>query len=406
VSGQPALRFGGVWKAYPRWPSGARTLRAIVTRRVPLLARSGRTWALSDVSFELPEGGSLGIIGPNGAGKSTLLRLAAGLGKPTRGQIDVPADAAAVLSLGDTLNPMLSGRENALTAALVDGWSMDDAKELLPRIAEFAELDEQFDAPVRTYSDGMRVRLAFAVVAHARPAVLLVDEVISVGDLAFQARCAERIRAMRSDGTTLVLASHDLGMVESECDRALWLDHGEPRMLGRANEVVAAYREAAHARVVSQTPAPSEALGGRLQLRRDRVGTQELTIDSVEMAGVVASGGPLAVSLELSNHGAPVVDPIVELKVARASDDLLCLQTSTKDAGTPVGRVGDGATVSLALERVDLLPGDYVLDVAVYSSDWQTTYDYHWHAYTFTVAGDGRGRGVVAPPQRWEADPR
>src|SRR5690349_14831113 len=162
VSGGPALRFQRVWKSYPRWPSGTRTVRALVTRRLPLLGRSGRTWALSDVSFEVPTGGSLGIIGPNGAGKSTLLRLAAGLGRANRGMIDPPDDAAAVLSLGDTLDPSLSGRENALTAALVDGWPLDQAKRMLGPIAEYAELEEQFDAPVRTYSDGMRVRLAFA----------------------------------------------------------------------------------------------------------------------------------------------------------------------------------------------------------------------------------------------------
>jgi lipopolysaccharide transport system ATP-binding protein len=399
VSAASAVRFQRVWKSYPRWPSGTRT----VTRRLPLLGRSGRTWALSDVSFDVPAGGSLGIIGPNGAGKSTLLRLAAGLGKPNRGTIDPPADAAAVLSLGDTLDPKLSGRENALTAALVDGWSLDDAKRLLPAVAEYAELEEQFDAPVRTYSDGMRVRLAFAVIAQARPSVLMVDEVISVGDLAFQARCAATIREMRAEGTTLVLASHDLGLVERECEEALWLDHGEQRMLGPAGEVVAAYREAAHARVVASTPAPT-TLGGRLELRRDRVGTQELTIDLVTIEPQVVGHGERAeFRLELTNHGPDVDDPIVELKVARSDDEVLCLHTTTRDSGVALGRVASRAAVSLALERVDLLPGAYTVDVAVYSADWQTTYDYHWHGYEFTVAGAAAGRGLVSPPQRWSA---
>jgi lipopolysaccharide transport system ATP-binding protein len=401
-----ALAFHRVWKSYPRWPSGTRTVRALVTRRMPLLGRSGRTWALSDVSFEVPAGGSLGIIGPNGAGKSTLLRLAAGLGRATRGAIDPPEDAAAVLSLGDILDPKLSGRENALTAALVDGWSLDEAKRLLGPIAEYAELEEQFDAPVRTYSDGMRVRLAFAVIAQARPGVLLVDEVISVGDLAFQARCAATIREMRGQGTTLVLASHDLGLVERECELALWLDHGEPRMLGPAGEVVAAYREAAHARVVEETPAPAQ-LGGRLELRRDRVGTQQLTIDSVAIEPpVVGRGDGATFTLELTNHGEAVADPIVEVKVARADDDALCFHTTTRDSGTALGRVSSGATVSLGLERVDLLPGVYTVDVAVYSADWETTFDYHWHGYEFTVAGEAPSRGLLAPPQRWSSRPR
>jgi lipopolysaccharide transport system ATP-binding protein len=401
-----ALSFKRVWKSYPRWPTGTRTVRAVVTRRVPLLARSGRSWALSDVSFEVPPGGSLGIIGPNGAGKSTLLRLAAGLGTATRGTIAPPEDAAAVLSLGDTLDPKLSGRENALTAALVDGWPLDDAKRALPAIAEYAELEEHFDAPVRTYSDGMRVRLAFAVIAQRRPGVLMVDEVISVGDLAFQARCASTLRDMRAHGTTLVLASHDLGLVERECEHALWLDHGEPRMIGSAADVVAAYREAAHQRVVEATPAPA-GLGGRLELRRDRVGTQQLTIESVAIEpNPVGRGEGLSFRLELVNHGAPLDDPIVELKLARADDDTLCFHTTTRDSGTALGRIASGATVTLTLDRLDLVPGTYSVDVAVYSADWQTTYDYHWHGYDVTVAGEAPSRGPLAPPQRWAAEPR
>ena len=162
------------------------------------------------------------------------------------------------------------------------------------------------------------------------------------GDLAFQARCAETIRAMRAEGTTLVLASHDLALVERECEHALWLDHGEARMLGPAGDVVAAYREAAHARVVEATPAPA-ALGGRLELRRDRVGTQQLTIDSVAVEpALVGRGDRLAFRLELSNHGEPVTDPIVELKVAREDDDALCFHTTTRDSGVALGRVLGG----------------------------------------------------------------
>jgi ABC-type glutathione transport system ATPase component len=252
----------------------------------------------------------------------------------------------------------------------------------------------------------MRVRLAFAVIAQARPGVLLVDEVISVGDLAFQARCAATIREMRAEGTTLVLASHDLGLVERECEHALWLDHGEPRMLGPAAEVVAAYREAAHARVVETTPAPA-SLGGRLELRRDRVGTQQVTIDAVAIEPpVVGRGDRLTFRLELANPGEPVSDPIVELKVTRVDDDTLCFHTTTRDSGIAVGRLNAGAAVSLALERVDLLPGAYTVDVAVYSADWDTTFDYHWHGYEFTVAGDAPGRGLLSPPQSWSSEPR
>jgi hypothetical protein len=177
-------------------------------------------------------------------------------------------------------------------------------------------------------------------------------------------------------------------------------------MIGPAAEVVAAYREAAHARVVEATPAPAQ-LGGRLELRRDRVGTQQLTIDSVAIEPpVVGHGDGATFTLELTNHGEPVTDPIVEVKVARADDDALCFHTTTRDSGTALGRVSNGATVSLGLERVDLLPGVYTVDAAVYSADWDTTFDYHWHGYEFTVAGEAPSRGLLAPPQRWSATPR
>jgi Wzt-like putative exopolysaccharide export protein len=177
-------------------------------------------------------------------------------------------------------------------------------------------------------------------------------------------------------------------------------------MLGPAAEVVAAYREAAHARVVEHTPPPAQ-LGGRLELRRDRVGTQQLTIDSVAIEPpVVGRGAGATFTLELTNHGEPVTDPIVEVKVARADDDVLCFHTTTRDSGTALGRVAAGATVSLGLERVDLLPGVYTVDVAVYSADWETTFDYHWHGYEFTVAGEAPSRGLLAPPQRWSSKPR
>ena len=375
-----ALRAEGVWKQYSRWPGGERTLRSVLTRRVPLLGRRGHAWALKDVSFEVPSGGSLGVLGRNGAGKSTLLRLSAGLSRPTRGSLTANGDAAAVLNLGDTFDPLLSGRENALIAALVEGWNPAEARTLIPAITEFAELEEHIDAPVRTYSDGMRMRLAFAVVAQLHPKLLLVDEVISVGDLAFQSKCMERIAEMRESGTALLLASHDLGLIEHQCERALWLERGEMRAYGPASEVVAAYREAAHQRVLEQTP-PSLPAG--------RVGTQQVTIENVTVS-------PTGVSLELVNHGEPVLDPIVEVRLTREADDVLLLRTTTKDSGASVGRVADRARVAVSFDGPP--PGRYAVDVGVYSNDWETTFDYQWHAYSLEMPGRPQGRWVVDPP--------
>jgi hypothetical protein len=159
--------------------------------------------------------------------------------------------------------------------------------------------------------------------------------------------------------------------------------------------------------VVDATPAPSGPLGGRLELRHDRVGTQQLTIESVTIDGggrdaMADRGGPLRIALEIANHDGPVLDPIVEVRITRDIDDVLCFQTSTRDAGVAVGPLTKSASIALALDRIDLAPGAYTVDVGLYSAAWDVTYDFHWHGYGFTVAGDGASRGVLSPPQRWE----
>lgn len=405
MTGAP-LRLEGVWKAYPRWPAGGRTLRAVLSRRVPLVARRGeQRWALREVSLELAPGRSLGLIGRNGAGKSTLLRLAAGLGRPTRGRVHVPAGAASVLTLGDTLDATLTGRENAYTAAIVAGWSRAGARALVPGVLAFAELEEFADAPVRTYSEGMKLRLAFGVVAQLQPDALLLDEVMAVGDLAFQAKCMARVREMREAGTSLLLASHDLRLVERECDQALWLEGGRVAAAGEAAAVVSEYEAAARARTLSQTPSgPPAGQQDGLELRRNRVGTQEATVESVELRGPsgkagLAAGEPLELRLVLRAQRGSVLDPILQVTIHREHDDALCLEVNTQGQAS-LGRLGE-TRLALTLDRLDLVPGRYFVDVGLYRADWEVVYDFHWHAYALDVAGPGSDRGVLRPPHRW-----
>ena len=400
------LHLEAVWKSYPRWVPGARTMRGMLTRRLPLLVRRGeRRWALRDVSLAVGPSAGVGVIGRNGAGKSTLLRLASGLGRPTRGAVTTPPDAASVLSLGDTFDLSLSGRENALTAAIITGWSRREARGLVSEILAFAEIEDFADAPVRTYSDGMRLRLAFGVIAQLSPSVLVLDEVIAIGDLAFQAKCMERIREMRGAGTALLLASHDLGLVRSECDQALWLEDGAVVARGEATEVVERYEQAAQARTREATPVDLAGDDSRLRLRYDRVGTQEARINGVRLNGAasgtrIAPGQALTVSIDLDSRMGPVLDPIVAVAIHPAGEHAACFEANTRDAGTRLGRVEAGR-VELQLDRLDLRPGRYELDIGLYRNDWDVVYDYHWHAYRLEVGGQATSRGVVAPPLRW-----
>lgn len=399
-------RFDGVWKSYPRWLPGRRSIRAMASPRMRASARrSGSRWALRDVSFAIRDGEGVGLIGVNGAGKSTLLRLASGLGRPTRGSIAVADEVASVLSLGAAFNADLTGRENALTAALLGGMRSAQARAAVPAALAFAELEEFAEAPVRSYSDGMKLRLAFGVVAQLEPRMLLLDEVIAVGDLRFQEKCMGRIAELRAGGASFLFASHDLDKIIEQCDRALWLDDGVVRELGAADEVVAAYREAMHEATFERTPRPAGSDDeGDLVLRRNRFGSQEVTIEEVRVgaagAGTVEQHGALTVRLRLRRDGPPVPSPVVGVSIHRAEGDVTCCEASTDLDDVAIGDLAGETVVTFRWDDVELVPGAYVVDVGVYESGWAFAYDYHWHAYPLRVTGADRSKAVFRPRAR------
>lgn len=400
------IRFDRVWKAYPTWTG--RTLREALQRRLPgLLGPRDHRWALRDVSLAVGRGELVGIVGQNGAGKSTLLRLGAGIASPTRGTVLVPEDTSAVLGLGDLFDLALSGRDNAMSTALAAGLSARGARARLPGIFEFAELEGFEEAPLRTYSDGMRLRLAFGVVAQLESDALLLDEVIAVGDVRFQQKCMDYVRERCARGAAVLYASHSLDQIVEECGRALWLEAGGVRSFGEAGAVVAEYRQAMHSRTRERTP-PGDGSGGDLELRRNRFGSQEATIEAVSLRDglglpvhEIPSGDPFEVALGLRAHGRALASPIVSVSIARADDATVCYDTNTQAEGITLGDLSGELTVSLAFERLDLIPGDYFVDVGVYERDWAHAYDYHWHAYQLRVSGPSPDSGVFRPPHEW-----
>lgn len=231
--------------SYRPYARGSLTLKSALLDALLLRPRPPRVVvdALVDVSFSVERGKALGVIGPNGAGKSTLLRLLAGVYRPDRGAVRLEGRRGLLLDLGGGFHPDLSGWDNAEVAALVAGFSRKELQARLGEIVEFAELDGAMDAPVRTYSAGMAVRLGFAVASCLVPDVLIVDEVLAVGDNHFQAKCRARVEALRARGVAMVLVSHDLPTVEAMCDHALLLEHGRVAAEGPPGEVCARYRE-------------------------------------------------------------------------------------------------------------------------------------------------------------------
>jgi len=395
-----ALQLAGVWKAYRDrgQPPGRRTLRGAVVgrdRRPPLL------WALRDISFSLPAGRGLALIGHNGAGKSTLLRLASGLGRPTRGRIAADSDIASVLNLGAAFDLQLTGAENALTSAMVNGYSRRDAEKAVPEMLAFSELESFAHAPVRTYSEGMKLRLAFGVLTHRRPRLLVLDEVLSIGDAAFRRRCRERIAEMRAQGTSLLLASHVTEDILGSCEDAVWLHRGQMRAHGAAQTVLAAYEDSVEAATLAYTPvgAPAEA---QLVVGENRFGSQDVVIERVAVrghaAGAVRTGQPLEVILGLAVRRHDVDRLIVGVAIRRALDEAIVLDVTSDGHDLGSGLAFD---VRLAIDRVDLAGGEYLLDVGVYEQDWDHAYDFHYAAYPLTVEGPPGGKGVVVPPARW-----
>jgi lipopolysaccharide transport system ATP-binding protein len=204
--------------------------------------RRGRVfWALRDISFTLGRGECLGIAGPNGSGKSTLLRVLAGITKPTSGRLVVNGRVSALLELGAGFHPQITGRENALLNAVLLGLSMKEAREVLPEIIAFSELGDFIDQPMRTYSSGMYVRLGFAVAVHVKPEILLVDEVLAVGDAEFQSKCFDHMDKLRQAGVTVLFASHDLPSLQRYTDRVMLLEHGQAVLEGKPAQVLHQY---------------------------------------------------------------------------------------------------------------------------------------------------------------------
>lgn len=249
MSSDNAIEVAGIGKRYQIYRQPQDRLKQMI---LPRLCRAlGRPapvyyhdfWALREVSFSVRRGETVGIIGTNGSGKSTLLQIICGVRQPTLGRVAVSGRIAALLELGAGFNPEFTGRQNAMLNAQILGLQPQQIEERMPEIEAFADIGEFFDQPVKTYSSGMYVRVAFAVQACIEPEILIVDEALAVGDARFQAKCMERIGRLRQNGTSILFVSHDVASVRLLCDRAVWLDRGRLRMIGAVTPVTAAYME-------------------------------------------------------------------------------------------------------------------------------------------------------------------
>ena len=391
------------------------------TVRTPLRRLFGRPqpeatveefWALKDISLEIEPGGVVGVIGRNGAGKSTMLKLLAQIVLPTEGRIKVRGRVGTLLEVGTGFHPELTGRENIFLNGAILGMSRDEINRSFHEIVEFSGIAPQFlDTPVKRYSSGMHVRLGFSVAAHLRPEILLVDEVLAVGDQEFQRKCLGRMDEIAQAGRTVVLVTHHLASIERLTERCIWLDGGRVVEDGPTGRVVADYLKrtgatqsggVANIRPETQREGTGEARLTRLEMRN---AAGELT-DHIEM------GEPTvyAMTFEISE---PINEGVTELGICTADGTRFATALSTDD-GTPPLQLEPGVTEVKVEVDLTLIPGEYWIDVGIHDFD-RTITDYIERVLNFACVNIGygqtpnypwpstQGRGHVRIPSRWSA---
>lgn len=392
------------------------TLRETVDRWMKGRQEVARTmWALRDVSFSIEQGRVFGIIGHNGAGKSTLLRLLCGLGRPTSGRIEASGYVSGILELGGGFHAELTGRQNLMTVGILNGLTPSEVRDREQDIIAFAELEEFIDQAVRTYSNGMYLRLAFAAAIEFDPAILIIDEVLSVGDERFQQKSLDRIAAFRASGKTLVITSHDTDQIQRLCDEVLVLEEGRAVVQGDPKSAIACYhdlmRQRTERRAAQITGGVRQSLTTQTGTRQ---GTQEATIAAVRLCRsdghpveTIRSGEGILVQLEID-----VAPPIEDfaLTVGVFSDGhVKCFEATISSVQATLGKVTSHSAIHCHLKRLPLLPGSYFINVGIYPTDWSYVYDFHWQMHSVNVfderSSNLQAGGIVAIDTHWTIMP-
>ena len=394
-----AVRAVDVSKHYDMYRRPADRLIELLTRRPHHIVFP----ALESVSFEVEKGETIGIIGQNGAGKSTLLKLLCGVTQPSSGTLETRGTIASILELGTGFHPDFSGRDNAALNAAILGLSASQVRETLPAIVEFSELGSFIDRPVKTYSSGMYMRLAFSVAVNVDPDILVIDEALAVGDGHFQKKCTDKIREFQEAGKTILFCSHSLYYVSSICRRALWLDGGRVMRYGPALDVVHEYetflleRDKTHPASEEVQPEDRPRTPARFEeiVVCDRNGNPR---------DVFARGDDVHVKMRIQSESAQ--QPIhVIVGVHRSADDLQCFAVGTHADGVPplIGRTEYELTVRLL--DVPLLRGDYSIIAFAGDEPALTVFDRRDLRPAFSMGGDRFEIGLIAIDHRWDLAP-
>lgn len=435
----PAIEAVNVTKIYRKFAHRRQfaTLKSALLRGTVLRdLRPDETFpAVRGVSFKVPKGATFGLIGRNGSGKSTMLKMVAGITKPTEGTLTVDGRISALIELGAGFHPEISGRENVFINGIMLGLTKREITRRFDEIVEFAELRDFIDAPVKTYSSGMYMRLGFAVAIHVDPDVLLIDEVLAVGDEAFTHKCLDKFAEFRRSGKTILLVTHSLNLVEKFCDDVLWLDAGRIRSEGDPRRVVSAYitdvakteekdlaasdarararvdhaapTTAAEAVAAGQTGSTLEPPADMFAAAEGRWGSREVEITDVRLLGadgeprqVFQSGEPATIEMRVRAH--QEVDEVVFGIGIFNADGVCCYGTNTDIEELELAEFSGDQTVRFEVTALDMVEGTYKFDVAAHRVDGYP-YDYHRLLYSFRVKSRTKDVGIYRPPHTWRS---
>jgi lipopolysaccharide transport system ATP-binding protein len=393
------LAVNDLGKAYARQDIPWARLRSLLVGEIP----TNDHWALRGVSFSLRRGQCLGIVGDNGAGKSTLLKLIAGALRPTTGTLRREGWLTAILELGAGFHPDFTGRQNLYFGGALIGIAQERMRQLEPEIIAFAELDEALDRPVKTYSSGMTVRLAFALVTAIEPAILIIDEALAVGDQHFQRKCVERIETFRRNGCIVLFCSHSLYHVRQLCDQTLWLDNGHMRAIGPTEEVLTRYET--HVRNLNAAdPSAPTPVGAPATARLPRSGDVTKLV-SVEVAGLGDGEPPLLVSPDLSvtvtAYAAGAERPNLAVMIERA-DKVCVTAVGTHADGVVAESLGEGMwRATVTFPNLPLYSGEYLVSAYLFDARGTLVYEQWLDCQRFMVVFQTLEVGLVRLPHTW-----
>jgi lipopolysaccharide transport system ATP-binding protein len=366
-------------------------VKRIGARKKPLALDAAEFWALRDVSFQVGPGEALGIIGPNGAGKSTILKLLTKILKPSRGRMSVDGRVGALIEVAAGFHPDLTGRENVYLQGAIMGMKRAEIARKFDAIVDFAGVEEFIGTPVKRYSSGMNARLGFAIAAHLDPDVLLIDEVLSVGDVSFQAKCIARMQGLLKDGVPLVYVSHNLTAVVDLCNRAVLIDRGVVRFDGRPAEAVAEFR-----RYRPEPTATADTASAESPIRITGV---QLLHPAGESSPLFVTGRPI--TIRVSYHAnRPVEHPQVAIDIHNV-EGVYCAGINTRMDNCDLGHVNGDGHIDLVIPKLSLLPGAYSVSVGILDASALKTYDLHLRAYPFSVLSERRDYGIVYLEHDW-----